>query len=179
MINLRRKLKGLGPVKSDDVSYTNGDQVNSLDVEGDAESDFGDSDRDTTSSDEDELELKLCNGEEQHNSLQRMSSSSSGCISKQTVPHLGAGLIVTSNRCNEWVFSFSFSLFSMLPSLAAKVWDTGVDPDNDSGADAWSVFTRQVELIRNNPRIAVFLLRSGRFAAALFDGPSMLAHKVS
>jgi len=163
--------------------------VHSLD--GDADSDDC-SDRDaTTSGEDDELLDKLSSlhnseEEEEHHQQQhhqhginlQQCSSPRGIISKQTVPHLGTGLVVRNNRCSGWVFSFSFSLFSMQPSLAAKVWDNtrGVDADGDD--TAWSVFSRQVRHLRSHPRIGVFLLRSGRFAAALFDGPSMIVHKV-
>lgn len=187
LINLRRKLKGLSPLlttaaaPADDEPTSNGgvvDPVNALDVDDD---DSGsDSDRDSTSGEEHELH----NGEEQQqdfNLQQCRSPRGDIIVSKQTVPHLGAGLVVRSSQCTEWVFSFSFSLFSMHSSLAAKVWNnTGVDGDGngDGGDTAWSVFSRQVLYLRCHPRIGVFLLRSGRFAAALFDGPSMIVHKV-
>jgi hypothetical protein len=190
LINLRRKLKGLSPLltaaaPNDDEPSSNGgvaDPVSALDVDDDGSG--SDSDRDSTSGEEHELPDKLRNGEEDQQkdiNLQQCSSPRGDIIvSKQTVPHLGAGLVVRSSQCCEWVFSFSFSLFSMHPSLAAKVWNnTTVDGDGDGDGDtAWSVFSRQVLYLRFHPRIGVFLLRSGRFAAALFDGPSMIVHKV-
>lgn len=189
LINLRRKLKGLSPLltaaaPNDDEPSSNGgvaDPVSALDVDDDGSG--SDSDRDSTSGEEHELPDKLRNGEEDQQkdiNLQQCSSPGGDVIvSKQTVPHLGAGLVVRSSQCCEWVFSFSFSLFSMHPSLAAKVWNnTAVDGDGDGGDTAWSVFSRQVLYLRFHPRIGVFLLRSGRFAAALFDGPSMIVHKV-
>jgi len=189
LINLRRKLKGLSPLltaaaPNDDEPSSNGgvaDPVSALDV--DDEDSGSDSDRDSTSGEEHELPDKLRNGEEDQQkdiNLQQCSSPRGDIIvSKQTVPHLGAGLVVRSSQCCEWVFSFSFSLFSMYPSLAAKVWNnTTGDGDGDGGDTAWSVFSRQVLYLRFHPRIGVFLLRSGRFAAALFDGPSMIVHKV-
>jgi len=191
LINLRRKLKGLSPLltaaaPNDDEPSSNGgvaDPVSALDVDDD---DSGsDSDRDSTSGEEHELPDKLRNGEEDQQkdiNLQQCSSPRGDIIvSKQTVPHLGAGLVVRSSQCCEWVFSFSYSLFSMHPSLAVKVWNnTTVDGDGGGGDGdtAWSVFSRQVLYLRFHPRIGVFLLRSGRFAAALFDGPSMIVHKV-
>ena len=190
LINLRRKLKGLSPLltaaaPNDDEPSSNGgvaDPVSALDVDDDGSG--SDSDRDSTSGEEHELPDKLRNGEEDQQkdiNLQQCSSPRGDIIvSKQTVPHLGAGLVVRSSQCCEWVFSFSYSLFSMHPSLAAKVWNnTTVDGDGDGDGDtAWSVFSRQVLYLRFHPRIGVFLLRSGRFAAALFDGPSMIVHKV-
>ena len=134
LTNLRRKLKGLSPLLTtaapddDDGAPCNEGVVHSLDVDGDAESDDCSDRAATTSGEDDELLDKLSSlhnseeEEEQHHQQQHQQqhginlqqcSSPRGIISKQTVPHLGTGLVVHSNRCSGWVFSFSFSLFSM------------------------------------------------------------------
>lgn len=73
---------------------------------------------------------------------------------------------VLRNNCLPWHFSLSLALFHNNNRLAGREWNHS---PTDSNLSLWHDLYHQLQYLRLNPIMTVFILRSGKFAGAVFD----------
>eukprot|EP01039_Chlorochromonas_danica_P008771 gene8771-9673_t len=97
-----------------------------------------------------------------------------GSISKLYLPKLGPQFLFQPNHLNGYVMSCSSAVFSQDSSLAdSRRWWM-----DSSAGDLWKSASQRFNTLQQQPIIAVIILRSGRFAGAIFEGDNVVTHKV-
>jgi hypothetical protein len=185
-LNLKRKLRGLEPIRN--VSESDDAAANDKDIDGNDEgsdnsSDESDNDAPRESLDEFRIEDYLDevddgpqrsqNGKiseaKQHSPLELHSPKG---LVKRVFSHTeGPMLLFSPSQSPAWDFTVSAAAI-----LVSCTGATATEIQGDLFCDLAS--TARMLQDTNTSMICVMILRSGRFAAAVFDGQTVLAHKV-
>lgn len=168
LINLKRRVHGLTALLSGDVD-TNESLDSRIDPslgEDDGEDSDSSEDRDLDNDFEASQQETLQNAE-YRNEL--------GCIKKEFSAQRGPTLHLWDVNLPQWELVVSTGLFATSSAFHTREWNSASEAAKPS---PWTQLSTQIEHIRRNRICGVFLLRSGRFAGAIFDGQTLLIHKV-
>jgi hypothetical protein len=80
---------------------------------------------------------------------------------------------ILRNNCLPWHFSLSLALFHNNSRFAGREWNQTFS----DGQSFWQDLYHQLHYLRSNPIMTVFILRSGKFAGAVFDNNRALANR--
>lgn len=174
LVNLKRRVKNLGALTCLPSTQIADDEIEQK--AGDGET----ADDDASSSEDSENET-----DKEEEALQRPSSykDEKGSILKQYSAHRGPTFHIRDAQFLKWELVLSAGVFGKDSAFLGRDWNAPAEErQRDKGGDAlspWAQLGAYVNHLRRNPICGVFLLRSGRFAGAFFDGTTLLIHKVS
>lgn len=175
LVNLKRRVKNLGSLTSLPSTHSGDDVVEQSDVQQDAADDDG------SSSEESESEQEY---EADSSCRPSAYTDDKGRILKQFSAQRGPTFHIHDAQISKWELVLSAGLFGKDSVFQGRDWclealqgDAGVTT-NATAVSPWSQLSAYVNHLRRNPICGVFLLRSGRFAGAFFDGNTLLIHKV-
>jgi hypothetical protein len=110
-----------------------------------------------------------------------------GVIKRECSAHRGPAFHVQDFSIPGWEAVLSGALFPAGSVFSGRDWvSLGDDTKTTITSEAkkpgasllWSTLGAHLRAVQANPITAVFLLRSGRFAGAVFSGSTLLIHKV-
>ena len=164
LVNVKRKMIGKSAISDKDeieetvdVPLDEGESSDSSEDEGDA-NDSG-------------------NEEPQDRTGKQSYACSAGSVIKQNSAQRGSTFHVRDVQLPDWEIVLSAGAFPSSSALNGRDWADG-DRDGGSKPEPHRVISAQLRVLQSNPICAVFLLRSGRFAGAIFNGTNLLIHKV-
>lgn len=170
--NLIRKMKGESPLSQEQFRSMSGSR-NEGDLNEEPAPVSSESD---DSEKEAQEEIEVDASDHQMESLKQVYYDLNGQVSKSYNPKHGPMFHFTPSPLNGWTLSFSSALFTTdSPFADSRRWF-------DADGQLWNRCYQQITNLRKRPMIAVFILRSGRFAGAIFDHSNgvtkTIAHKV-
>jgi len=169
LVNLKRRVHGLTALLNSDVDA--GDTTDFCKDPASAEDDGEESD----SSEDRDLDNEL-EASQQETFQPTGFTNELGTISKEFSAQRGPTLHLRDASLPQWELVVSTGMFATTSSFHTREWSTNTDLAKPS---PWAQLSTQIEHIRRNKICGVFLLRSGRFAGAIFDGQTLLIHKVT
>jgi transcription elongation factor Elf1 len=112
--------------------------------------------------------------------------TSEGVLKRECSAHRGPAFHVQDASIPGWEAVLSAALFPAGSVFSGRDWVSLGESDRKGAADAkkqcesplWSTLGAHLRAVQANSISAVFLLRSGRFAGAVFSGSNLLIHKV-
>ena len=163
-MNLKRRVQGLTALLSSDAASSD-----SVDINKDAPAE---EDEDSDSNEERDTDF----ANETNNEVFQPSgfTNALGSITKEFSSQRGPTLRIKDASLPNWELVVSTGMFATDSAFHTREWNT----NDEAMPSPWDQLSLQVERIRQNKICAVFLLRSGRFAGAIFDGQNLLIHKV-
>ena len=169
LLNLKRRVHGLSALlnsdaDTNDLAETGKDPVS---TEEDDEGSDGSEDREA------DIDTDTFSSE---NFLPTGFTNEVGSISKEFSAQRGSTLHLRDVQLPQWELVVSTGMFPSGSVFHTREWSNHTDASQPS---PWAQLSAQVEHIRRNKICGVFLLRSGRFAGAIFDGQNLLIHKVN
>lgn len=164
LVNLKRRVQGLTALLSSDAASSD-----SVDINKDAPAE---EDEDSDSNEERDTDF----ANETNNEVFQPSgfTNALGSITKEFSSQRGPTLRIKDASLPNWELVVSTGMFATDSAFHTREWNT----NDEAMPSPWDQLSLQVERIRQNKICAVFLLRSGRFAGAIFDGQNLLIHKV-
>ena len=196
-LNLKRKLRGLDPIRN--VSESDDAAVHDKDIDGkdegsDSSSDESDNDAPRGSQDEFRIEDYLDEVDDGQQESQigsisettkRFTSSelhSTKGLVKRVFSHTeGPMLLFSPSQSPAWDFTVSAAAILVnCTGASAATATSGAGRFAEIQGDLFRDLATTARMLQDNntSMICVMILRSGRFAAAVFDGQTVLAHKV-
>ena len=202
LFNLKRMLKKKTILSfeeyTDVVGHEKGGNSDMMDKESDDDDD--DEHRGETGEESSEGPTDESSNEDENDMLNNMQSGDlsyryeyadgSGRIRK-CFQHNSIGPVfkVIRNHCLPWSFSFSLALFHSANRFSSREWNQNPCSDHETtlNSSVWYAMYKQLHYLRANPIMTILILRSGKFAGAVFDNrkwsPSnkqsaLLVHKV-
>ncbi len=187
--NIKRKSKGQAPVSEEEYlsQQTKGDQEDDEKDDGEQSNSSAESDKD---SDDDEDKQESDDETDVEVNYDRYEYSDEyGKITKLFHSNNGPMFNFQLNSLLNWQFSLSLAMFPKESIFQSRAWNH-VTSDVNTSNSLWNHFYKHIRTLQNRPLMAVFILRSGRFAGAIYNNASftsfsskkknsaMLVHKV-
>lgn len=167
LLNLKRRVHGLSALlnsdaDTNDLAETGKDPAS---TEEDDEGSDGSEDREV------DVDTDTISSE---NFLPTGFANEIGSISKEFSAQRGSTLHLRDVQLPQWELVVSTGMFPGGSVFHTREWSSA----EASQPSPWAQLSAQVDHLRRNKICGVFLLRSGRFAGAIFDGQNLLIHKV-
>lgn len=177
LVNLKRRVKNLGSLTSLPTTQAADDDNDQKASDGQQDG----ADEEVSSSDESAPEAE----QEDDNNLRPTSyADEKGRILKEYSAQRGPTFHLHDAQVHGWEMVLSAGAFGKDSVFHSRDWSTSAEErqrekgEGASGASPWTQLCAHLNYLRRNPITGVFLLRSGRFAGAFFDGNTLLIHKV-